>query len=142
MLAAESTNVPLPVLSIPPAPDTILLKVSRLPVTSIVLLVVKATGAVKLLIPVLVAKVPPDKVIGSATPVTLRRSKVAPLLTVVPAELDPNDPALVIARIPTSTVVAPVYVLAAERIRVPTGAPLGIAICESTPDPEITPFNV
>ena len=65
-------------------------------------------GAVTLLVPVLVAKVPPAKVMGSATPVTLRRSKVPPVFTVVPAELEPKAPALVIAKVPASTVVAPV----------------------------------
>ena len=84
------------------------LRVSSVPSTSIVVAPEMLIGTVTLLAPVLVAKVPPAKVIGSATPVTLRRSKVPPVLTVVPAELEPKALALVMAKVPPLTVVAPV----------------------------------
>ena len=57
-------------------------------------------GAVTLLVPVLVDKVPPLKVIGSATPVTFCKSSVPPLLTVVPPAVVPKAAALVIAKVP------------------------------------------
>ena len=75
--------------------------VNCVPSTSIVLKPLMVIGAVTLLLPVLTAKVPPLSVIGSAT-VTLRRSKLAPPLTVVPepeAE-EPKALALVIAKVP------------------------------------------
>ena len=89
-------------------PEITPLRVNSVPVTLTALLPVIVMGAVTLLVPVLVAKVPPFRVIGSATPVTLRRSKVPPVFTVVPAELAPRAPALVIAKVPASTTVAPV----------------------------------
>ena len=100
--------MPAPVLSRPPEPEMTPPRVSWVPVTLTALLPVMAIGAVTLLVPVLVAKVPLFKVIGSATPVTLRRSKVAPALTVVPAELAPNAAGSVMAKVPASTTVAPV----------------------------------
>ena len=82
--------------------------VNSAPSTSMVLAPVMVIGAVTLLVPVLTAKVPPFKVIGSANPVTFRKSRVAPPLTVVPADEAPRASALVIARVPPSTVVVPV----------------------------------
>ena len=67
-----------------------------------------ATVPDKLLVPVEVAKVPPFKVMASAPMVTACKSSVAPLATVVPAAVVPNPEALVIAKVPADTVVAPV----------------------------------
>ena len=100
--------MPAPSLSRLPVPEITPLRVSSAPSTSTALAPVMLIGAVTLLLPVLVAKVPPFKVIGSATPVTLRRSNVPPVFTVVPAEPAPKAPASVMAKVPASTVVAPV----------------------------------
>ena len=108
MFAAVRIRVPLPSFSRLPLPEMTPLRVNSVPSTSTVLAPEILIGAVTLLVPVLVARVPPARVIGSATPVTLRRSKVPPVFTVVLAEPDPKAPALVIAKVPALTVVAPV----------------------------------
>ena len=64
-------------------------------------------GPVMLLSPVLADKVPPFKLIGSATPVTPRRSSVPPVLTVVAPEVVPKAAASVMAIVPPLILVAP-----------------------------------
>ena len=100
--------MPAPSFSRLPLPEMTPSRVSWVPSTSTVLAPEILIGAVTLLVPVLVANVPPARVIGSATPVTLRRSKVPPVFTVVPAVPVPKAAALVMAKVPASTVVAPV----------------------------------
>ena len=75
-----------------------------------------ATVPVTLLVPVLADKVPPFKVIGSATPVTLRKSRVPPVLTVVLPVVVPKAEALVTTRVPALTMMFPVEVFTPERI--------------------------
>ena len=72
-----------------------------------VLLAPKVIAPLKLLVPLLVFKVPPLIVSGSASTVTFCKSKVAPLaITVLPAVV-PKPPALVITKVPPLMVVAP-----------------------------------
>ena len=68
----------------------------------------KATVPERLLVPVLVSKVPPLMVNASAPTLILRISSVAPLAIVVPAAVVQRADALVIAKVPALTVVLPV----------------------------------
>ena len=99
--------MPAPVLSILPVPDTTSVSVNCVPSTSIELLPVTTSGLVTLLLPVLAESVPPLIVIGSATPVTPRRSSVPPAFTVVAPEVVPKAAASVMAMVPPLIVVAP-----------------------------------
>ena len=107
-MAASSTKVPGPVLSKLPVPEIVSVMVSCVPPTSIVLLPETTSGLVTLLLPELVDSVPPLIVIGSATPVTPRRSSVPPVFTVVAPEVAPKAAESVIAIVPPLMLVAPV----------------------------------
>lgn len=104
-----STVLPVPSKASPKVlPVTTPLSVSCVPVTFRALLAPSVTAPDKLLVPVEVAMVPPFRVMASALIATLRKSSVAPLATVVPAEVAPKPAALVMAKVPALTVVAPV----------------------------------
>ena len=105
----ERIKLPLPVLVRPkPIPDTTPDSVNCVPATLTLLSALMATVPDKLLVPVEVAKVPPWSVMASAPTATPCKSSVAPLATVVPAAVVPNPDALVMAKVPADTVVAPV----------------------------------
>ena len=78
-----------------------------MPPTSTVLFASRLTVPLRLLVPVLVLRVPPLSVMASATPVTFCRSSVAPLATVVAPAVPPSALALLMARVPPLTLVAP-----------------------------------
>ena len=61
----------------------------------------------KLDVPVLVARVPPFKVRGSAPTTIFLKSRVAPLATVTPPATVPKPVALVTASVPAEMVVVP-----------------------------------
>ena len=107
-MAASSTKVPAPVLSKLPVPDTMPVSVNCAPSTSIALLPEITNGLVTLLLPVLVDSVPPFTVMGTVTPVTLRKSNVPPAFTVVAPEVAPKAEASVMAIVPPLMLVAPV----------------------------------
>ena len=109
-MAAVSTKVPAPVLSKLPVPEITLLIVNEVPSTSTVLLLLptRLIAPVMLLLPVLADNEPPFKLIGSATPVTPRRSSVPPVFTVVAPEVAPKAAASVMAIMPPLMLVAPV----------------------------------
>ena len=108
-MVPERIKLPLPVLVRPkPTPDTTPDKVSCVPATLAVLSALMATVPDKLLVPVEVAKVPPLSVMASAPTAAPRRSRVAPLATVVPPAVVPNPDALVMAKVPADIVVVPV----------------------------------
>ena len=109
MAVLFSTVLPVPSKASPKVlPVTTPLSVSCVPVTFRALLAPSVTAPDKLLVPVEVAMVPPFRVMASALIATLRKSSVAPLATVVPAEVAPKPAALVMAKVPALTVVAPV----------------------------------
>ena len=80
----------------------------RAPAPPMLLALVKLTAPDKLLAPVEANKLPPLKVTASEPTLTDRKSRVAPLATVVPPAISPKPAALVMAKVPADTVVAPV----------------------------------
>ena len=108
-MVPERIKLPLPVLVRPkPIPDTTPDSVNCVPATLTALSALMATVPDRLLVPVDVEIVPPLMVKASAPTETPWRSRVAPLATVVPAAVVPNPDALVMAKVPADTVVAPV----------------------------------
>ena len=107
-MAPERIKLPLPVLVRPYPPDTTPDSVNCVPATLAALSALMVTVPDKLLVPVEVATVPPLSVMASAPTAAPRRSRVAPLATVVPAAVVPNPDAFVMAKAPAETVVAPV----------------------------------
>jgi hypothetical protein len=103
-----STSVPEPLLVKPDPPETTPERVSCVPETSNVLLAPSPTFPLRLLVPVLVFKVPPFRTISSAPTATPCKSNVATLATVVlfPA-IVPRPLALLIANVPLLIVVLP-----------------------------------
>ena len=98
-------------------------KVNCVPATLRVLFAAaKDTVPLKLEVPVLVAKVPPLSVMASAPTVTFCKSNVAPLAIVTPPATVPKPVALVTAKVPALTVIAPTLVLAPETVMVPKPA--------------------
>ena len=102
----ESTTVPAPVFVIPKPPEITPERVKVSPVAALSVL-----SAVNVMLPaselVTSLKVPPAKVIFSAPIATLYRSKVAPLLTVVPPAVVPRPALLLMSKVPADTVVVP-----------------------------------
>ena len=79
-----------------------------MPSTLMVLLAPKVIAPVRLLVPLLVFKVPPLIVIASAPTATFCKSNVAPVaITVLPAVV-PKVPVLVMTKVPPLMVVVPV----------------------------------
>ena len=105
-----STKVPREVLVSLPVPDTRPDKVNCAPESTLMeLLAARSTVPDKLPVPDWSRSVPPFKVIASAP--TLKptvKNRLAPLATDVPAPVPPNPDALVMAKVPADTVVAPV----------------------------------
>lgn len=78
------------------------------PATLMVLSAPSVTAPDKLLVPVVVANVPPFRAMTSVPTVAPCKSKVAPLATVTPPAVVPSPVALVMAKVPDEMVVAPV----------------------------------
>ena len=100
-------------------PETTLDSVNPVPATDTVLSAPRLTVPDSELVPVLVARVPPLRVMASAPRAAPWRSSVAALATVVPPAVVPRPAALLTARVPAETVVAPVKVLVPESVSVP-----------------------
>ena len=107
-MVPERIKLPAPVLIRPYPPDTTPDSVNCVPATLAVLFAPIVTPPDRLLLPDVVANVPPLSVMASAPTMTPCKSSVAPLATVVPLAVVPNPDALVMAKVPAETVVAPV----------------------------------
>ena len=107
VLAFERTTVPAPVFVIPYPPLITPDNVNVSPA----FVAIKVLSAVNVMLPakllVTSLSVPPAKVIASAPTVTLCRSKVAPLATLVPPEVAPKPLLFVTRTVPALMVVAP-----------------------------------
>ncbi|CAM3806163.1 hypothetical protein POBR111598_10460 [Polynucleobacter brandtiae] len=89
----------------------------KLPSTVIVLALLKVILPEMAPVPVVVLSAPPLKVIGSA-PIFAWISKMPPL-TVVPLAVPPKALSFVTTRVPTETVVKPVYPLPPDKVVMP-----------------------
>ena len=79
-----------------------------LPATLMVLSAPSVTAPDKLLVPVVVANVPPFRAMASVPTTAPCKSRVAPLATVTPPAVVPRPVAWVMAKVPAVMVVAPV----------------------------------